>query len=272
MKWNTAYQIDNVLCVNLVKVSILLFVLRMQNNKMVAYLIWTVMFIMSAVNLVTLAIFASQCRPLAKLWNITLPGVCSDHSRILQIGYAQGVVNVLTDLFCTMTPIFVLWKVQISTRLKVVICGLMSLGLIATASQIVRVITLRTLEAKDYSCMWPELVSAGIITKLTYRIQTDEITAIFISAILDQNLGIIAACIPTYQPLFRSLAATIRSVGQKRHSSRESSYRILPDNIRRSDHRQEEAFNLQTLTSRPVPASEPREEQNSQKNDSLSHD
>ena len=104
IKWNTAYQIDNVLCANLVKVSILLFVLRMQNSKTIAFLIWTVMSIMSAVNLVTLAIFAPQCRPLAKLWNITLPGVCSDHSRILQIGYAQGVVNVLTDLFCTMTP------------------------------------------------------------------------------------------------------------------------------------------------------------------------
>ena len=168
IKWNTAYQIDNVLCVNLVKVSILLFVLRMQNSKTVANLIWTVMFIMSAINLVTLAIFASQCRPLAKLWNTTLPGVCSDHRRILQIGYAQGVVNVLTDLFCTTTPVFVLWKVQISTRLKVVICGLMSLGLTATASQIVRVITLSTLLEKDYSRTWSELFLSGITTKLTY--------------------------------------------------------------------------------------------------------
>ena len=152
IEWNTAYQIDNVLCVNLVKISILLVVWRIQNSKTVAYLIWTVMSIMSVVNLVMVAMLASQCRPLAKLWNTTLPGVCSDRNRMTEIGYGQGVVNVLTDLFCTMTPIFVLWKVQISARLKVVICGLMSVGLIATASHIVRVITLSTLEANDYSC------------------------------------------------------------------------------------------------------------------------
>ena len=129
------------------------------------------MFIMSVVNLVTVAMLASQCRPLAKLGNTTLPGVCSDKSHITKIGYGQAVINVLTDFFCTTTPIFVLWKVQISARLKVVICGLMSLGLIVAASQIVRVITLSTLEAKDYSCTWPKIFSAGITTNLTYRFQ-----------------------------------------------------------------------------------------------------
>lgn len=171
IEWNTAYQIDNVLCVNLVKISIFLFVLRIQNSRTVVYLIWAVMFIMSVVNVVTVAMLGSQCRPLAKLWNTTLPGVCSDKGQITKIGYGQGTVNILTDFFCTTTPIIVLWKVQISARLKVVICGLMSLGLIATASQIVRVITLGTLEAKDYSCTWPELLSTGITAKLTHRVQ-----------------------------------------------------------------------------------------------------
>lgn len=110
------------------------------------------MFMMPVVNIVTVAMLASQCRPLTKLWNTTLPGVCFDKSHITKIGYGQGVVNILTDFFCTTTPIIVLWKVQISARLKIVICGVMSLGLIATASQIVRVITLSTLEAEDYSC------------------------------------------------------------------------------------------------------------------------
>ena len=159
IKWNTAYQIDNVLCVNLIKVSIILFVLRIQNSRKIAYLIWAVMLVMSIVNLVTVAMLASQCRPLAKLWDNTRPGICSAKSQITKIGYAQGVINILTDFFCTMTPIVVLWRVKISTRLKVVICGLMSIGLIATASQIVRVITLSTLEAKDYSCKSPMLSS-----------------------------------------------------------------------------------------------------------------
>ena len=152
IQWNTAYQIDNVICVNLVKISILLFVLRIQNSKMVAHLIWAVMLVMSIVNIVSVAMLATQCQPLAKLWKPTLPGICFDRSNITKIGYAQGVVNVLTDFFCTITPIIVLWNVQISIRLKVIICGLMSLGLTATASQIVRVVTLRDLKEQDYSC------------------------------------------------------------------------------------------------------------------------
>jgi len=62
---------------------------------------------------------------------------------------------------------------------------------------------------------------------LTHSI--DRITAIFISALLDQNLGIIAACIPTFQPLFRSFAKTIRSVGNNKDRSLGSSYRMIPD-------------------------------------------
>ena len=129
------------------------------------------MSIMSVVNLITVAILAPQCRSLAQLWNTLLPGVCFDKSHIIEIGYGQGVVNVLTDLFYIITPIFALGKVQISALLKVVICSLMGLSLIATGSHIVRIITLSTLEAQDYSCMWPELFSTGITTELTYRIQ-----------------------------------------------------------------------------------------------------
>ena len=39
-------------------------------------------------------------------------------------------------------------------------------------------------------------------------IVTDETTGIVLAAILDQNLGIIAACIPTFRPLFRSFTRT----------------------------------------------------------------
>ena len=63
IKWNTAYNIDNVFCVNLTNVTMLLFVLRIQNSRAVAYLICAIMFIMSIINIVTAAMVASQCRP-----------------------------------------------------------------------------------------------------------------------------------------------------------------------------------------------------------------
>ena len=92
----------------------------------------------------------------------------------------------------------------------------------------------------------------------------DQFTAIFISAILDQNLGIIAACMPTFQPLFRSLAKTVSSIGHKLHSSGDSNYKILPDKNERRNHANKEAFNLGPLTSKPVAASNPQRDQDSQ--------
>ena len=50
------------------------------------------------------------------------------------------------------------------------------------------------------------------------RLNTDEITTIVIAAILDQNLGIIAACIPTFQPLFRLLPQFLKSLRSKSSS------------------------------------------------------
>lgn len=46
--------------------------------------------------------------------------------------------SVVTDLICALLPIVVLWKVKITLKTKIGVCGLMSLGLIATAVAIVR--------------------------------------------------------------------------------------------------------------------------------------
>ncbi|KAF4624938.1 hypothetical protein G7Y89_g13233 [Cudoniella acicularis] len=79
IKWNTAYQINNI-------------------NSTLAIIMWTVMAIMPIVNLITATALAAQCRPLQKLWQPNLPGVCFYKGELSQFGYAQAIFNVLTDL------------------------------------------------------------------------------------------------------------------------------------------------------------------------------
>lgn len=69
---------------------------------------------------------------------------------------------------------------------------------------------------------------------------------------------------PTFQPLFRSLAKTVSSIIHKWHISRDSNYRILPDRKGRRNHANEAAFNLGPLASKPVSASNPHRDENSQ--------
>lgn len=52
--------------------------------------------------------------------------------------------SVFTDLVCALLPIVVVWKVKISTKTKIGVSCLMSLGLIATAVAIVRASSLGT--------------------------------------------------------------------------------------------------------------------------------
>ena len=59
-------------------------------------------------------------------------------------GHLESLANrfpaysVITDLICALLPVIVLWNVKITLKTKIGICGLMSLGLIATAVAIVR--------------------------------------------------------------------------------------------------------------------------------------
>lgn len=149
--WHTIYQIDQVLSVNFTKMSILIFILRIQNSKIMAATIWPTMIIMIIVNLLTVSVLVSQCRPLPKLWHPSIAGTCFARNELSKFGYAQGVVNVLTDFFCAVMPGIIVFQVKIKLRTKIVITLLTSLGLMATASSIVRVVLLNTLQASDYS-------------------------------------------------------------------------------------------------------------------------
>ena len=42
----------------------------------------------------------------------------------------DAAYSILTDLLCSLLPLVVVWKVRIPMRTKVMVCGLMSLGLL----------------------------------------------------------------------------------------------------------------------------------------------
>ena len=50
---------------------------------------------------------------------------------LLKFAYidVHAVISIISDFVLAIFPIFILWKVQISTRIKAGLCGLMSLGL-----------------------------------------------------------------------------------------------------------------------------------------------
>jgi len=88
-----------------------------------AYLVVQVLWLIGAfLNIILL------CRPLAYLWDKTIPGgVCAD----LEASYFSAHIIILVlDFGLAVLPIPVLWKLRMSTRKKIGVSLMFSIGLV----------------------------------------------------------------------------------------------------------------------------------------------
>lgn len=152
LKFTTIYTITNVVGTNMVRISMLIFILRIQNSKRLKHMIWAMMTLNSMVTIATFATLAAQCIPLQRFWDPSVPGTCLPTGSAYIGSYVQSSFAIMTDLFCTASPIIILWGVQISRRRKIAICGLISLGLIATVCNAIRNFYIPALTAPDFTC------------------------------------------------------------------------------------------------------------------------
>jgi len=90
IKWNTAYELFNIPCVCFVKLSILLFILRIDSSKKLRVIVWTLAGVLIFTNLATELAIAFQCIPLNALWDETVKGKCIGAVAIARVGYFQG--------------------------------------------------------------------------------------------------------------------------------------------------------------------------------------
>ncbi|MCJ1310165.1 hypothetical protein MMC25_003826 [Agyrium rufum] len=120
------------------KISICLFAKRIPSSHRLKSFLWSLIAFVTVVNTACAIVFVITCRPLNKLWNPAVPGTCIDFNAFLYMLYVQAAASVLVDLACTALPILVLWKVQISLENKIAICGLMAVGLVASACSFFR--------------------------------------------------------------------------------------------------------------------------------------
>ncbi|KAJ5370133.1 uncharacterized protein N7496_006225 [Penicillium cataractarum] len=124
-----------------------------------------------------------QCKPTAKLWNHSLEGTCWSSDIFDDFSYWVSAYTTMTDFVLAIVPINAFWKLQMPTSTKVGVCVMMGLTML---SAIVTII------------------------KATYlHLFTDHIDPLFnvvplvLWGLIEQNVVIIAACVPTLRPFFR---------------------------------------------------------------------
>lgn len=89
------------------------------------------------------------CRPRRKIWNPEIPGKCFD---ITSLYISSAVFNTFSDVAMLVVPIFMVWKLQMTTKRKIGISAIFGTGAFATICAFVRIkFQITLLHTKDYS-------------------------------------------------------------------------------------------------------------------------
>jgi len=155
-KWSTIYATVLFIGALFTKCSIALFILRIIGKtailKKTKLTLHAIMIAMTIATLILVALWFSACTPLAKVWDRRVPGTCLPAPVVHSVAYAQSAFAIATDLLLSLAPICVFWSLQISTKRKLGICFLMSLGLAATITSIMKNIAITKIRDSDFSC------------------------------------------------------------------------------------------------------------------------
>lgn len=154
LKYNTFFQMVNVLCALVTKISISLYILRIKNDRSLRILLCALMVLMSLATVAVIVVLSVSCIPLEALWTPSLQpkAKCLPLRTVYNVAYVQSGFTIVIDLILTLSPIVILWNVRIKMVKKIRICTLMSLGLVATISNALRNAFQSGLTSKDPTC------------------------------------------------------------------------------------------------------------------------
>ena len=92
-----------------------------------------------------------HCDPYDALWDISRQAQCNVRANAAA-SYVAGGVAAASDLILAIVPMLILWDLQIQMRLKVGLCLLLGLGIVAAAAAILRTWACKFLSSADVSC------------------------------------------------------------------------------------------------------------------------
>ncbi|TLS26468.1 hypothetical protein PpBr36_04193 [Pyricularia pennisetigena] len=139
LRWFYVFQESWCFVLVTLKWSIGFTLLRIAGGKR-----WVTVLIYSCLVLVTICTGGTGmylffgCDPVQKNWHAELPGTC--HPREIQtaLSFLVAAVSILTDWVFAILPAVLIWKLQMPSRVKMSVIGLLGLGFFASIAPIVR--------------------------------------------------------------------------------------------------------------------------------------
>ncbi|KAI0408569.1 hypothetical protein F4802DRAFT_355134 [Xylaria palmicola] len=187
---NFAITIINLLGLGLLKISLAFSLLRLCRGRIFKGVLWgTIAFVTIYTIFAWLTLFL-YCKPLEGFWNPNAGAKCYSIQLFIRFGLANTALSIFTDILLASLPIPVIWQLQLKTKIRLYLIGMLALGWGAVAIGIVKAIA---------------QINYNPIGDLTYEI------SIPTWAFIQLSVGIVAACAPQLKKLLRPLIGLTNS-------------------------------------------------------------
>ncbi|KAK2736470.1 hypothetical protein FQN55_001647 [Onygenales sp. PD_40] len=187
---NSVSFIFGILSFAIPKMAVVAMLNRILNpSKTQRIFLWSLVSLAGVVSVVCILVLFTMCHPPRALWDLQLQqqgATCNSPWILINYAIFTGALSAFVDLYLSIYPITVLFKLQMSLRKKLALSAALGLGTIASAMAIIKCTQLKGLADKsDYTYGTAELV-----------VWTN----------IEADIVVIASCIPTLQPLLERLS------------------------------------------------------------------
>ncbi|KAF2692082.1 hypothetical protein K458DRAFT_9667 [Lentithecium fluviatile CBS 122367] len=132
----------------------------------------------------------THCQPISYIWN-EAGGAAGECGNLSAFAISSGIITAVADCMLLVLPMSILWSLRRPAKERLMLCGFFALSSLTLVASIARI---------NYMS---EVVSSVDFT----FIELDTL----VWSILEVDLGVICACIPTVKPLFKRKPTAKRS-------------------------------------------------------------
>ncbi|KAL3474870.1 hypothetical protein BJX99DRAFT_259958 [Aspergillus californicus] len=202
MPYTYAAGILCIICISVVKLSVLAFYYRIFPVPWFRRITWTLVVMSITWAAVILVVFIMQCRPIHVFWHVELQFTLSGRPKCIntvKMLFCLEISNMALDLSILASPIRIVQGLQLPTVKKASVIGIFLLG----SCQYLFFPPVKSLTGSWRSVCATCAVRAYFLWDPVTDTQRSA-SAVMDFTTVEQALSIVCACLPTYGPLLRS--------------------------------------------------------------------
>ncbi|KAJ5161242.1 hypothetical protein N7492_006634 [Penicillium capsulatum] len=207
--WNMISFIFGIISFAVPKLAVAALLHRILNPTMVQRIImWTLVSMVAAIGLANILIYVTMCTPPQGLWKPTMvlagEAKCRDIWILIDFATFNGAFSAFVDLYLAIYPGYIMFHLQMSLRKKIALTAALGLGSVAAATAMVKCAQIKGLANQ----------ADGTYATVPLVIWTN----------VEADVVVIAACIPTLQPVLEIILRKFKLVSTGKSNYQSGSY------------------------------------------------